>query len=45
VLRLAEEILFLRDQINRIGEVMDLVQAGKPFAVLPPGPHWQPGNR
>jgi hypothetical protein len=39
VLRLAEEVLFLRDQIQRIGKVMELVQAGKPFALIPHGPH------
>jgi hypothetical protein len=45
VRRLIDEVLFLRDQIQRIGKVMELVQAGKPFALMPPGPHWQRGNR
>ena len=42
MLRLADEVLFLRSQIQRIGKAMELVQAGKPFAIMPPGPHWQP---
>jgi hypothetical protein len=42
VMRLADEILFLRDQIRRISKVMGLVQAGKPFALLPHGPYGQP---
>jgi hypothetical protein len=42
-LRLAGEILFLRDQIRRIDKVMELVQAGKPFALILHGPHGQPG--
>jgi hypothetical protein len=42
-MRLTEEVLFLRDQIRRIGKVMELVQAGKPFALIPHGPHRQPG--
>jgi hypothetical protein len=44
VLRLADEILFLRGQIRRIAKVMELVQAGKPFALIPHSPHGQPGN-
>jgi hypothetical protein len=35
VLRLAGEVLFLRGQIRRIAKVMELVQAGKPFALIP----------
>ena len=42
VLRLADEVLFLRDQIRRIASAVELVQEGKPFAIMPPGPHWQP---
>jgi hypothetical protein len=42
MLRLADEVLFLRDQIRRISKVMGLVQAGKPFALIPHGPHGQP---
>jgi hypothetical protein len=38
ILRLVDEVLFQRDQIRRIGNVMELVQAGKPFAPIPPGP-------
>jgi hypothetical protein len=45
VLRLTDEILFLRSQIRRIGKVMELVQAGKPFSLIPPGPCWRPGDR
>jgi hypothetical protein len=44
VLRLTGEILFLRSQIRRIGKVMELVQAGKPFSLIPPGPYW-PGRQ
>jgi hypothetical protein len=44
-LRLADEILFLRDQIQRIAKVMELVQEGKPFAIMPPGPHGQPDDK
>jgi hypothetical protein len=38
VMRLAEEVLFLRGQIRLIGKVMELVQTGKPFALIPQGP-------
>ncbi|OLB75448.1 MAG: hypothetical protein AUI16_11700 [Alphaproteobacteria bacterium 13_2_20CM_2_64_7] len=44
-LRLADEVLFLRDQIQRVGKVMELVQAGKPFALVPHGPHGQPDDK
>jgi hypothetical protein len=44
MLRLAGEILFLRDQIRRVGKAMELVQAGKPFALILHGPHGQPGD-
>jgi hypothetical protein len=46
-LRLAEEILFLRAQIGRIAMVMELVEAGKAFSLIPHGPHGphgQPNN-
>jgi hypothetical protein len=45
MLRLADEVLFLRDQIQRIAKVMELVQAGKPFALIPHGPHGQPDDK
>jgi hypothetical protein len=45
VMKLADEVLFLRDQIQRIAKVMELVQAGKPFAIMPPGPHGQPDDK
>jgi hypothetical protein len=45
VMRLADEVLFLRDQIRRLGKVMELVQAGKPFALIPHGPHGQPDDK
>ena len=45
VLRLADEVLFLRDQIRRISKVMGLVQAGKPFALIPHGPHGTPDDK
>ena len=44
VVRLAGEILFLRDQIQRIVKVVELVQADKPFALIPHGPYGQPGD-
>ena len=44
-LRLANEILFLRGQIGRIGKVMELVQAGKGFALIPHGPHGQANDK
>ena len=39
VRRLVDEVLFLRGQIRRIVKVLEFVQAGKPFGLLPPGPH------
>jgi|SRR6266436_491157 len=45
VMRLVGEVLFLRDQIRRIGKAMELVQAGKPFALIPHGPHGQPDEK
>jgi len=45
VMRLVDEVLFLRDQIQRIAKVMELVQAGKPFTLIPHGPHGQPGSK
>jgi hypothetical protein len=45
VLHLADEVLFLRDQIRRVSKVMGLVQAGKPFALIPHGPHGQPDDK
>jgi hypothetical protein len=44
-MRLADEVLFLRDQIQRIAKVMELVQAGKPFALIPHGPHGQSDDK
>ena len=35
----------LRDQIQRIAKVMELVQAGKPFALIPHGPHGQSDDK
>jgi hypothetical protein len=45
VMRLVAEILLLRDQIGRIGKVMELVQAGKSFSLIPHGPHGQPDDK
>jgi hypothetical protein len=39
VMKLVEEVLFLRDQIRRISKVMELVQAGKSFGLIPYSPH------
>jgi hypothetical protein len=39
LLRLAGEVLFLRDQLQRIATAVEWAQAGKPFALIPPGPH------
>jgi hypothetical protein len=43
-LRLADEILFLRDQIRRVAKAIELVQVGKGFALIPHGPHGQPDD-
>jgi hypothetical protein len=45
VMRLVDEVLFLRGQIQRIAKVMELVQTGKPFAIMPPCPHEQPDEK
>jgi hypothetical protein len=39
VLRLAGEVLFLRDQLQRTATAVEWARAGKPFALIPPGPH------
>jgi hypothetical protein len=44
-MRLVAEVLFLGDQIRRVGKVMELVQAGKSFALIPHGPHGQPDDK
>ena len=38
-LHLAGEVLFLRDQLQRISTAVEWAQAGKPFALIPPSPH------
>jgi hypothetical protein len=38
VLRLASEVLFLRDQLRRIAMAVEWTQAGEPFGLIPPGP-------
>ena len=38
LLRLAAEVLFLRDQLRRIATAVEWAQAGEPFALIPPGP-------
>jgi hypothetical protein len=38
VLRLAAEVLFLRDQIKRIATAVEWAQAGEPFELIPPRP-------
>ena len=37
--RIAGEGLFLRDQLQRIATAVKWTQAGKPFALISPGPH------
>jgi hypothetical protein len=39
LLRLASEVLFLRDQLRRIAMAVEWTQAGEPFALIPPRPH------
>ena len=39
LLRLASEVLFLRDQLRRIAMAVEWTQAGQSFALIPPGPH------
>jgi hypothetical protein len=41
-LRLAGEVLLLREQIGKLAEVVKFIQAGAPFAIIPPGPLWKP---
>jgi hypothetical protein len=36
---LAEEVLFLRDQLGRVAAVLEFVKAGEPFALVRYGPH------
>jgi hypothetical protein len=38
LLRLAGEVLFLRDQLRRIATAVEWAQAGEPFGLIPPGP-------
>jgi hypothetical protein len=45
LIRMAEEILYWRRRIRWIAAVVDKVQSEEPFAILPAGPHWQPGRR
>jgi hypothetical protein len=37
-LRLAGEVLFLRDQLRRIAMAVEWTQAGEPFGLIPPNP-------
>jgi hypothetical protein len=39
LLRLASEVLFLRDQLRRIATAVEWAQAGEPFALIPPRAH------
>jgi hypothetical protein len=43
--RMAEEILYWRSRMKQIAKVVAKVQAEEPFAIIPAGPHWQPGKR
>ena len=38
LLRLAGEVLFLRDQLRRIATAVEWTRSGKPFALIPPNP-------
>jgi hypothetical protein len=38
LLRLAAEVLFLRDQLRRIAMAVEWTRSGKPFGLIPPNP-------
>ena len=38
LLRLAAEVLFLRDQLRRVAMAVEWAQASEPFGLIPPGP-------
>jgi hypothetical protein len=44
VARLAGEVLFLREQISLVGDVMELIKMRAPVATVRPGPHWKGGE-
>jgi len=43
--RMAEEILYWRGRMGRLGEVIAKLETCEPFVVMGAGPHWQPGDR
>lgn len=45
LLRIAGEVLFLRDQLQRIATAVEWAQAGKSFALIPPGPYSDHSSR
>jgi hypothetical protein len=45
VARMAEEILYWRGRMGRLGEVVAKLETREPFVVMGAGPHWQPGDR
>jgi hypothetical protein len=43
--RLADEVLRLRTGVDRLAEAIGWLQAGQPFAMIPPGPESSEGDR
>ena len=39
---LADEVIYQRRAVASFAKALRCAQAGAPFAVLGPGPHWQP---
>jgi hypothetical protein len=39
---LADEILKYRRAVRLLAEAIGWADAGAPFAIIPPGPHWRP---
>lgn len=43
--RMATELLYCRKVMSTLIEVTDLIQAERPFIIMPGGPHWTPPDR
>jgi hypothetical protein len=43
--RLADEILRLRRGIYQVGEAIEWLKTGRPFAMIPPGPESSEGSK
>jgi hypothetical protein len=39
---LADEVIYQRRTVANFAKALRCAQAGAPFAVIGPGPHWQP---